>query len=451
MFSGLYGDLPQAKDEDKKAAGGWAGSGLMAPTKRTAAMAPPPSVLRAAGGRGRGREGPPPVAGGRGGGRGPGPAAAAASGTPKAAVIAAAAAAETTPVLASAAAAAQQASSAAAAILAAATGGMSLGQDLKEEYDPTRPNDYEQVRKERERLRKEAEAEAERQERLRELKELEELEMQRQEEEPEPLPPTILPPAAIPAAGAAPQEPMQLDESQRREALSLSGEEAFRRRAMLSGGGGGAPAPGEGAGEGGLGLGSAAGGLGFGAAGTAGGAPGAGQPKGMGLAQKLLEKMGWKEGEGLGRNRQGMSAPLMMQKTDVRSGVIVSAGAGGPPPEKRPKQGAVITGTPSKVVLLTNVVGPGEVDDQLEDEVGQECTKYGAVQSVMIFEATEPGFPYDQAVRVFVEFGRIEEATKCLVDMQGRFFGGRTVHASFFDEERYERNDLAPRPEEVRR
>ncbi len=24
----------------------------------------------------------------------------------------------------------------------------------------------------------------------------------------------------------------------------------------------------------------------------------------MGLAQKLLEKMGWKEGEGLGKNRQ---------------------------------------------------------------------------------------------------------------------------------------------------
>lgn len=29
--------------------------------------------------------------------------------------------------------------------------------------------------------------------------------------------------------------------------------------------------------------------------------------------QKLLEKMGWKEGEGLGRNRQGMATPLMMQ------------------------------------------------------------------------------------------------------------------------------------------
>lgn len=27
----------------------------------------------------------------------------------------------------------------------------------------------------------------------------------------------------------------------------------------------------------------------------------------------MLEKMGWKEGEGLGRNRQGMATPLVMQ------------------------------------------------------------------------------------------------------------------------------------------
>ncbi len=33
-------------------------------------------------------------------------------------------------------------------------------------------------------------------------------------------------------------------------------------------------------------------------------------------------------------------------------------------------QGAVITGPPTKVVLLRNMVGPGQVDEDLEDEVG---------------------------------------------------------------------------------
>lgn len=38
----------------------------------------------------------------------------------------------------------------------------------------------------------------------------------------------------------------------------------------------------------------------------------AGPRKGMGLAQKLLEKMGWKEGEGLGKNRQVRRVPVVV-------------------------------------------------------------------------------------------------------------------------------------------
>lgn len=177
--------------------------------------------------------------------------------------------------------------------------------------------------------------------------------------------------------------------------------------------------------------------------GQAGTGPGVGQagaaPKGMGLAQKLLEKMGWREGQGLGRNRQGMATPLVAQKTaahagmgsrrwqvgscssrgsDVMdawlchhgevpdrqrtsqdasglyavilaswclstledgaftvlcvplclcSGVIVNADL---PADKRPRlQGAAFNGPPTRVLVLRNMVGPGEVDEDLEEEV----------------------------------------------------------------------------------
>lgn len=50
-----------------------------------------------------------------------------------------------------------------------------------------------------------------------------------------------------------------------------------------------------------------------------------GEGKGMNLAQKMLEKFGWKEGEGLGKERQGIATPLIAQKTDNRSAVIVKA------------------------------------------------------------------------------------------------------------------------------
>lgn len=57
------------------------------------------------------------------------------------------------------------------------------------------------------------------------------------------------------------------------------------------------------------------------------------------------------------------------------------------------------------------MVGPGDVDSELEPEVKDECnTKYGDVVSVVIHEAF--GTSPEDAVRIFVEFKRIESAIK---------------------------------------
>jgi len=102
-----------------------------------------------------------------------------------------------------------------------------------------------------------------------------------------------------------------------------------------------------------------------------------------------------------------------------------------------------------KISLFFWKVGPGEVDDELEDEVGSECAKYGTVTRVLIFEITEPNFPREEAVRIFVQFERSEETTKALIDLDGRFFGGNVVRARFFDEEKFSNNELAPVPGEI--
>ena len=41
---------------------------------------------------------------------------------------------------------------------------------------------------------------------------------------------------------------------------------------------------------------------------------------------------------------------------------------------------------PAKVVLLRNMVGAGEVDEDLEVETKEECEKYGKVGKCVIFE-----------------------------------------------------------------
>eukprot|EP00210_Caulerpa_lentillifera_P004821 g4603.t1 len=231
--------------------------------------------------------------------------------------------------------------------------GSSLFGEIEDEYDPAKPNDYEEVMRARERKKQEAEMEAERQEQLkRELEEKERIEKERRER------------------------------SREERANSPAHDTG-----LISG--------------------------------TTPSAPDVGsscEGKGMNLAQKMLEKFGWKEGEGLGKERQGIATPLIAQKTDNRSAVIVKAKQLAKSEQFHPEpiQIPPIIGSPTRVVLLRNLVGPGEVDDDLEEEVAQELQNYGQVLSVLIFEVTEDDFPAEEAIRIFVELNTIEEATKAI-------------------------------------
>ncbi|KAF7269277.1 splicing factor 45 [Rhynchophorus ferrugineus] len=166
------------------------------------------------------------------------------------------------------------------------------------------------------------------------------------------------------------------------------------------------------------------------------------------VAAKIMARYGFKEGQGLGRMEQGMASALQVEKTSKRGGRIVHEKDIMPPPPPPIEAGGQkelpiteIMKNPSKVVLLKNMVGPGEVDDDLEPEVKDECnTKYGPVTSVIIHEVVTDNA--EEAVRIFVEFQRIESAIKAVVDLNGRFFGGRQVKANFYDTEKFDNLQL---------
>nr|SVE75327.1 EOG090X0BIL [Daphnia dolichocephala] len=168
----------------------------------------------------------------------------------------------------------------------------------------------------------------------------------------------------------------------------------------------------------------------------------------LGVAAKIMAKYGFREGQGLGRQQQGIAAALQVEKTSKRGGRIINEKEIMPPPPPvlpaAPKAELTIADimkNPSKVIYLRNMVGPGEVDSDLEPEVREECqTKYGDVNKVVIFEV--PNAEEEEAVRIFVEFKRMEAAIKAVIDLNGRFFAGRQVKAGFYDVERFLKMDF---------
>ncbi|MEW5311935.1 MAG: hypothetical protein WDW38_003608 [Sanguina aurantia] len=353
----LYGSLPQTKSSSTEGSS-WAAVPKLQPTLRKPGgmFAPPPSVLKAAGGRGGGRSGPPPA--GRGMGRGGSSSAPASDSGPSSSGHDGPSA---VPKFEPAPAPSNASSSSIFAI-----------------NGPIMEEDRLQAKMAEERARA----------------------------------------AALVLASAAP-----LEQQRQREGLSAGRQAAGKPSGSSRVGeedesdleaagvyfGGGEPPS---------------------SAAAAAAAAAAGNVKGMSFAQRMLEKMGWKEGDGLGKHRHGMSTPLIAQKTDKRSGIIVNASEAPPSAgvkramstevatpasvtEKKQRTGAFMYGVPSRVLCMRNMVGPGEVDEDLEEE-----------------------------------FDRIESATKAVVDLQARFFGGRTVRVSFFSEQRFDKVELAPAADE---
>lgn len=195
------------------------------------------------------------------------------------------------------------------------------------------------------------------------------------------------------------------------------------------------------------------------------------------VAAKIMAKMGYKQGQGLGKNQQGIATALQVEKTSRNSGVIIANNANivtnlneeefvMPVPPAQLAAAATASNqsqesitelmkNPTKVIMLRNMVGRGEVDPELEPEVREECSKFGEVTSCMIYELNEGLLngkrlqcirsmqaPDDQAVRIFVEFSRVESAIKAIVDLNGRYFGGRVVKGVFYNLDKFKKMEL---------
>lgn len=90
------------------------------------------------------------------------------------------------------------------------------------------------------------------------------------------------------------------------------------------------------------------------------------------------------------------------------------------------------------------MVGPEDIDDDLEGEVTEECGKYGQVKRVIIYQERQgEEDDADVIVKIFVEFCEATEMNRAIQALNNRWFGGRKVVAEVYDKERFENSDLS--------
>lgn len=163
------------------------------------------------------------------------------------------------------------------------------------------------------------------------------------------------------------------------------------------------------------------------------------------FAERMMESMNWKQGEGLGKQAdgridaltvfRGLSKNYKGKHKEVVGDVERATGMG-------KARGAIIDSTresriadeskrfgePSRVVVLTNLTSPSEVDDELGDEVATEANTFAVVERAFVFIV--PGERRDdEAVRIFLVMSGIAGGYNVVKKFDGRHFAARTVKA----------------------
>lgn len=139
----------------------------------------------------------------------------------------------------------------------------------------------------------------------------------------------------------------------------------------------------------------------------------------------------------------GSSARHMVMRKLLRKQEVTAAGwRSSLPPLARPASD--LSSFQSTVMVLRNMVGPDDIDDDLEGEVTEECGKFGRVKRVIIYQERQgEEDDADVIVKIFVEFSEVAEMNRAIQALNHRWFGGRKVAAEVYDQGRFDSSDLS--------
>ena len=106
------------------------------------------------------------------------------------------------------------------------------------------------------------------------------------------------------------------------------------------------------------------------------------------VGMKIMNKYGFKPGQGLGKDEQGMMKPLEVQKIGKTMGKIIGDEPVEAPAETNTNDSeysnAEIFKKPTCILLLRNFIDHNEEDSILREDIKSECLKYGMVVSAHV-------------------------------------------------------------------
>ncbi|KAF9153361.1 Poly(U)-binding-splicing factor puf60 [Linnemannia schmuckeri] len=149
-------------------------------------------------------------------------------------------------------------------------------------------------------------------------------------------------------------------------------------------------------------------------------------------AQRLVA-IGQSSGANMGNDRESVASEenmsisgnqryLVMQSLARSGGIVPPASTAAQQPKEMDH---------STVVRLQYNATPEDIDDQLEEEFKEECSKYGPVILVKLLPLAD-GF-----LRIFIQFASPIDARSAAAQLNGRQFDGKTIQATLFDQQEY--------------
>ncbi|XP_011013810.1 PREDICTED: splicing factor U2af large subunit A-like isoform X2 [Populus euphratica] len=129
---------------------------------------------------------------------------------------------------------------------------------------------------------------------------------------------------------------------------------------------------------------------------------------------------------------------IAIQKMALQAGVMNLPGVGIPLAES--------SHSPSKVLCLTEAIAMEVLADDVEyeeilEDMREECCKFGTLINVVIPRPSQTEEQISGAGKVFLEYSDTSSCSNARSALNGRKFGGNTVNASYYPEDKYHNGD----------